>query len=82
MMCFSGQQSRPSPSVIEAEKAAPQIAKEAIALMRALYAVERQGSNALVEDRLRQFLHLSESCRECRSGSRRGVVKKPSGFRA
>jgi hypothetical protein len=39
--------------VIEAEKAVPEIAKEAIALVRALYAVERQGSNAPVEDRLR-----------------------------
>ena len=39
--------------VIEAEKAAPEIAKEAIALVRALYAVERQGSNASVEDRLK-----------------------------
>jgi transposase len=38
---------------IEAEKAAPEIAKEAIALVRALYAVERQGSNASVEDLLR-----------------------------
>src|SRR5580658_2002004 len=38
--------------VIEAEKAAPEIAKEAIALVRALYAVEKQGSNASVEDRL------------------------------
>ena len=38
---------------IEAEKAAPEIAKEAIALVRALYAVERQGASASVEDRLR-----------------------------
>ena len=38
---------------VEAEKAAPEIAKEAIPLVRALYAVERQGSNASVEDRLR-----------------------------
>ena len=39
--------------VIEAEKAAPEIAKEAIALVRALYAVEKQGANASGEDRLR-----------------------------
>ncbi len=39
--------------IIEAEKAAPEIAKEAIALVRALYAVEKQGCNASVEDRLR-----------------------------
>jgi hypothetical protein len=38
---------------LSAEKAAPGIAKEAIALVRALYAVERQGSNTSVEDRLR-----------------------------
>lgn len=39
--------------IIEAEKAAPEIAKEAIALVRALYAVEKQCCNASVEDRLR-----------------------------
>jgi transposase len=39
--------------VIEAEKTAPAIAKEAIALVRALYSVERQGASASVEDRLR-----------------------------
>lgn len=39
--------------VIEAEKAAPEIAKEAIALVRALYAVEKQGTNASAEDRLK-----------------------------
>jgi hypothetical protein len=39
--------------VIEAGKAAPGIAREVIALVRAHYAVERQGCNASVEDRLR-----------------------------
>ena len=39
--------------IIEAEKAAPEIAREAIALVRALYAVEKQDLNASVEDRLR-----------------------------
>lgn len=39
--------------IIEAEKAAPEIAREAIALVRALYAVEKQGLNTSVEDRLR-----------------------------
>jgi len=39
--------------IIEAEKAAPEIAQEAIALVRTLYAVEKQGSNDSVGDRLR-----------------------------
>jgi transposase len=39
--------------VIEAEKAAPEIALETIALVRALYAVEKQGLNASAEERLR-----------------------------
>jgi hypothetical protein len=39
--------------VIEAERAAPEIAQEAVALMRALYAVEKQGLNASGEERLR-----------------------------
>lgn len=39
--------------IIEAEKAAPEIAKEAISLVRALYAVEKQGANASTEDRLK-----------------------------
>jgi transposase len=39
--------------IIEAEKAAPEIAQEAIALMGALYAVEKQGANATAEDRLK-----------------------------
>jgi transposase len=38
--------------IIEAEKAAPEIAQEAIALVRALNAVEKQGSNASVQNRL------------------------------
>jgi len=38
--------------VIEAERAAPEIAQEAVALMRALYAVEKQGLNASAEERL------------------------------
>ena len=38
--------------VIDAEKAAPEIAQEAIVLVRALYAVEKQGRNASVEERL------------------------------
>lgn len=37
---------------VDAEKAAPEIAKEAIALVRALYAVEKQGRNVSVEARL------------------------------
>jgi transposase len=39
--------------VIEAEKSAPEIAQEAIVLVRALYAVEKQGLNASTEERLR-----------------------------
>jgi transposase len=39
--------------VIDAEKAAPEIAREAVALVRALYAVEKQARNASVEERLR-----------------------------
>ena len=38
--------------IVEAEKSAPEIAKEAIALVRALYAVEQQGKEASVEVRL------------------------------
>jgi len=39
--------------IIDAEKAAPEIAQEAIVLVRALYAVEKQGRNASPEERLR-----------------------------
>ena len=39
--------------IIDAEKAAPAIAQEAIVLMRALYAVEKQGQNASAEERLK-----------------------------
>jgi hypothetical protein len=39
--------------IIEAEKAAPEIAQEAILMVRALYAVEKQGRNASVEERLK-----------------------------
>ena len=39
--------------VIDAEKAAPQIAQEAIVMVRALYAVEKQGQNVSIEERLR-----------------------------
>ena len=38
--------------VIDAEKAAPEIAQEAILMVRALYAVEKQGKNASPEERL------------------------------
>lgn len=38
---------------IEAEKAAPEIAHEAVERVRALYAIERQGQNVTVEERLR-----------------------------
>jgi len=38
--------------VIDAEKAAPVIAQEAIVMVRALYAVEKQGRNASIEERL------------------------------
>ena len=38
--------------IIEAEKAAPEIAREAIALVRALYAVEKQASGFSAEERL------------------------------
>ena len=38
---------------VEAEKSAPEIAKEAVEQVRALYAVERQGKGASVEERLR-----------------------------
>ena len=39
--------------IVEAEKSAPEIAKEAVERVRALYAVERQGKEASVEVRLR-----------------------------
>ncbi len=39
--------------IIDAEQAAPEIAREAIALVRALYAVERQAKEAPVDERLR-----------------------------
>jgi transposase len=39
--------------IIDAEKAAPEIAQEAIVLIRALYAVEKQGQNASAEVRLK-----------------------------
>jgi len=38
---------------IDAEKAAPEIGREAIELVRALYAVEKRARNASVEERLR-----------------------------
>jgi transposase len=39
--------------IVEAEKSAPEIAKEAVERVRALYAIERQGKDAAVEVRLR-----------------------------
>jgi len=39
--------------VIDAEKAAPEIAREAVEWVRALYAVERKGKDASAEDRLK-----------------------------
>jgi transposase len=39
--------------VIDAEKAAPEIAREAVERVRALYAVERQSKDASVEERLK-----------------------------
>ena len=39
--------------IIDAEKTAPEIAQEAIVMVRALYAVEKQGQNASSEERLR-----------------------------
>jgi len=39
--------------VIDAEKAAPEIAREAVERVRALYAIERQGKEASVEERLK-----------------------------
>ena len=39
--------------IIEAEKAAPEIAREAVEMVRVLYAVERQVRNASVAERLR-----------------------------
>ena len=38
--------------VIEAERAAPKIAQDAITMVRALYAVEKQARNASIEGRL------------------------------
>jgi hypothetical protein len=38
---------------VEAEKSAPEIAKEAVERVRALYAVERLGKDASVEERLK-----------------------------
>lgn len=37
---------------VDAEKAAPEIARQAIEMMRALYAVEKQAKDASIEDRL------------------------------
>jgi len=39
--------------VIDAEKAAPEIAREAVERVRALYAIERQGKDVSVDERLR-----------------------------
>ena len=39
--------------VIDAEKAAPEIAREAVERVRALYAIERQSKNVSVEERLK-----------------------------
>ncbi len=39
--------------IIDAEKTAPEIAREAMELVRALYAVEKQAKDASVEERLR-----------------------------
>jgi transposase len=39
--------------IIDAEKAAPEIAREAIEMVRALYAVEKQAKDVAVEERLR-----------------------------
>jgi hypothetical protein len=39
--------------IIDAEKTAPEIAREAIELVRALYAVEKQAKNASVDERFR-----------------------------
>ena len=39
--------------IIDAEKSAPEIAREAVERVRALYAVERQGKDASVEERLK-----------------------------
>jgi hypothetical protein len=38
--------------IIDAEKSAPEIAKEAVERVRALYAVERQGKDASIAERL------------------------------
>ena len=45
--------------VIDAEKAAPEIAREAVERVRALYAVERQSKDASVEERLKLRLQQS-----------------------
>jgi transposase len=39
--------------IVEAEKSAPEIAKEAVERVRALYAIERQGKDASAEERLK-----------------------------
>ena len=46
--------------VIDAEKSAPEIAREAVERVRALYAVERQGKDASVEERLKLRQQQSE----------------------
>jgi len=45
--------------VIDAEKSAPEIAREAVERVRALYAIERQAREASVEERLEQRRRLS-----------------------
>ena len=39
--------------IVEAEKSAPEIAKQAVERVRSLYAIERQGKDASVEERLK-----------------------------
>jgi transposase len=40
--------------IVEAEKSAPEIAKQAVERVRSLYAIERQGKDASVEERLKR----------------------------
>ena len=58
--------------VIEAEKAAPEIAREAIELVRALYAVEKQAKDASVEER--SEVASGSSRRRCWPNCARGFL--------
>jgi hypothetical protein len=55
--------------IIDAEKSAPEIAREAVQRVRALYAVERQAKDASITERLKIRREQQRRCwRSCRIG--------------